>query len=405
MTGALSGIRIIDWGSFHHGIGGSYMLGDLGAEVIHIEDRIKGDMSRGVHSLYGSSTLLPAGRNVLFETTNRNKKSITLDITKEEGRNIVHEMVKKSDVFLTNFRQDAAKKHKLDYETLKKHNPKLIYARASGYGKFGPESELRAFDVVAQARSGMMEQTGEAVGPPSTVTGAVLDQMGATMLAYGIMAALLARERQGIGQELETSLLGSAIHLQAMSVNQACLTGRAFSRHNRKRARNPLANYYQCADEKWIMFSELQSDRFWTDFCNAVGLPEMITDPRFESSKARRESFVECIEILDKHFMTKPRDEWMKLIREKGGGVVCSEVFGLHELPGQPQIMENKYIVEYEHDIFGKSNVIGFPVWFSETPAEIVSRAPQFGEHTEEVLLEGGYSWEDIASFREEEVI
>jgi crotonobetainyl-CoA:carnitine CoA-transferase CaiB-like acyl-CoA transferase len=405
MTGALSGIRALELAVYQNGPAAGYMLGDMGAEVIKIEDRVRGDYGRGTSSLWGISTE-HKGINLFFETPNRNKKSITLDLKKKKGREILYKLVEKSDIFYTNFNNKICQNLGCDYETLRKINSKIIYGRASGYGRKGPESHLRAFDVVAQARSGMMEQTGEAVGPPSTVTGAVIDQMGATMLAYGILAALVARERQGIGQELETSLLGSAIHLQAMSVNQACLTGRAFSRHNRKRARNPLANYYQCADEKWIMFSELQSDRFWTDFCNAVGMPELITDPRFESSKVRRENFVECIEILDRLFKTKPRDEWMKLIREKGGGVVCSEVFSLPELPGQPQVMENEYIVEYDHPIFGKSNLIGFPVWFSETPAKVASRAPQFGEHTEEVLLElGGYSWEDIAAFREEEVI
>jgi CoA:oxalate CoA-transferase len=405
MPGPLSGIRAIELAVYQNGPAAGYMLGDMGADIIKIEDRIKGDYGRGTSSLWGISTE-HKGINLFFETPNRNKKSITLDLKKERGREVLYKLIEKSDIFYTNFSKKICANLGCDYETLSKINSKIIYGRATGYGRVGPEANLRAFDVVAQARSGLMEQTGEANGPPATVTGAILDQLGATMLAYGIMGALIARERMGIGQELETSLLGSAIHLQAMSVNQACLTGRPFSRHNRLRARNPLANYYKCADGKWIMFSELQSDRFWANFCEAVGMPEMVSDPRFATSSARRESFGECISILDRLFMTKPRAEWMKILREKGGGLVCSEVYSLAELPGQPQIMENEYIVEYAHPVFGKSNFIGFPVWFSKTPAKIVSKAPAFGEHTEEILLElGGYTWEQIEALREDEVI
>ena len=405
MPGALSGIRAIELAVYQNGPAAGYMLGDLGAEIIKIEDRIKGDYGRGTSSLWGISTEYK-GINLFFETPNRNKKSMTIDLKKEKGREILYKLIEKADIFYTNFSKKICANLGCDYETLRKVNSKIIYGRTTGYGRVGPEAELRAFDVVAQARSGMMEQTGESVGPPSTVTGAVLDQMGATMLAYGILAALVARERTGIGQELETSLLGSAIHLQAMSVNQACLTGRPFSRHNRLRARNPLANYYQCADDKWIMFAELQSDRFWPKFCEAVGKPDLLTDSRFATSAARRENFAELIPMLDGLFKTRPRDEWIKIIREKGGGLVCSEVFSLNELPGQPQIMENEYIVAYDHPVFGNVNLVGFPVWFSQTPPQIQSKAPAFGEHTEEILINlGGYTWEQIEALKEEEVI
>jgi len=404
MSGALAGIRMLELGVYQNGPAAGYMLGDMGAEVIKIEDRVQGDYGRGTSSLWGLS-VEHKGVNLFYETPNRNKKSITLDLKKEKGREILYRLVEKADVFYTNFGKKTLTKLGCDYETLCKFNSKIIYARTSGYGGRGPEANFRAFDIVAQARSGLMEQTGEAHGPPSTITGAVIDQLGATMLAYGILAALVARERTGIGQEVETSMLGSAIHLQAMSVNQACIIGRPFSRHDRLRARNPLANHYQCADGKWILFSELQSDRFWTDFCNAIGATELATDPRFATSSARRENFVECIEILDRVFKTKSRNEWMEILREKGGGVVCSEVYSLTDLPGQPQVMENDYIVEYDHPVLGKINLIGFPISFSKTPASIVSKAPEFGEHTEEILLELGYAWEDIVTLRNEQVI
>jgi crotonobetainyl-CoA:carnitine CoA-transferase CaiB-like acyl-CoA transferase len=405
MAGPLTGIRVVELAVMLNGPGCGYMLGDLGAEIIKIEDPVQGDISRGVQSLWG----LPVeyqGVNTFFETPNRNKKSIGLDLKKEKGQEVLRRLIKKSDVFITNFSKRVCKKLGCDYETLCKYNPKIIYGGTSGFGSRGPETGLRVFDITAQARSGFMTQVGDKDSPPSIVVGGVIDQLGATMLAYGILAALVARERMGIGQELETSLLGSAIHQQAISVNQVTLQGRSMARHSRLRARNPLSNHYECADEKWIMLAEIQSDKYWHDFCEALGIQEVENDPRFASASARRENFADCINIIDKVFKTKPRDEWINLLREKCKGMACAEVFELSELLNQPQVLENEYIIENDHPILGPVKLVGYPVQFSKTPAKMNRGAPQFKEHTEEILLNiCEYSWEEIEELNREEVV
>lgn len=406
MNGPLQGIRIIEFAGYLSAPSACYMLGDLGAEVIKIEDRIKGDPVRGMSSYFGGSLFLPGGINILFETANRNKKSITLDLKKEKGKKILYELIKQSDVFCTNYSKGVCQKLEVDYESLKKVNPKLIYAIATGYGSQGPESGKRAFDPIAQARSGIMYSIGEPESPPSQINGPVFDQMTGTLLAYGILAALAARDRRGIGQQVEVSLLGSGIHLQAYNVNIATLRGRPLARTSRRTLKNPLANYFQCSDGKWLIFSEAQSDRFWHPFCNALGITHLEKDPRFATAEDRRKNFQEITHLIEEVFKTKPREEWIRIFQEKGEGISFSPILDLSELSSDPQVLENGYISEMEHPTLGKVKVVGIPVAFSETPVRVRRYAPNFGEHTEEVLLNlCGYTWKEIEKLKEEEII
>ena len=406
MTRPLDGIRMLELAAFHNGPGAGYMLGDLGAEVIKIEDTVRGDTSRGTETLWGNTLSLPGGLNTQFETGNRNKKSITLDLKKEQGKEVLYRLVKESDVFYTNYSNRVLTKLGVDYDTLCRYNPKLVYGIATGYGTAGPEAGRRAFDIIAQAQSGMMTIGGEDATPPSQIVGGIVDQTGATMLAYGILAALLCRERTGIGQVVETSLLGTAMHMQAINVNICLLRGRPFSRVNRKRIRNPLANHYKCGDGKWLLLGELESDRFWSSFCDAIGIKDLENDSKFKTNQARRENFEELISILDKIFATKTREEWIQLLKEKGSGIAFSPVYDLSEAVRSPQVLENDYVTPFDHPVLGPIKLVGFPVKFGKTPASITRKPPEFGEHTEEILLEvGGYTWEEIAELKNQEVI
>lgn len=407
MTQLLDGIRVLDWTVFLNGAGAGYMLGELGAEVIHIEKPVTGDSVRGATAMYGTTVVLPGGVNVMFEIPNRNKKSITLDLSKEKGREVLYRLIGKSDVFLTNFHHSIARKLKVDYETVRAHNPKIVYCTASGYGSKGPDAEKRAFDPLAQARSGFMFALGDRdQEEPLQAMGGMMDQLGSTIACLGILAALLGRELHGFGQEISTSLLGSAIHLQVPNITTALLRQREFSRHSRKRSRNPLSNMYRCADGKWIILAEPQSDRFWSSFCGAMGIQHIENDPKFADAKARSDNCEELNAMLDEVFATRPREEWVRRLTEKGGGLAFDIINKAGDLANDPQVIANDYIVDYNHEILGPIKLPGFPVQFSETPARIKSRAPEFGEHTEEVLIEvGGYSWEEIAQLREEEII
>jgi crotonobetainyl-CoA:carnitine CoA-transferase CaiB-like acyl-CoA transferase len=382
------------------------MLGDLGAEVIKIEDRVKGDPSRGMSSLFGSAMSLPGDLNIMFETANRTKKSLTLDLKKEKGKELLYKLIESCDVFCTNYSLSAIEKLSIDYETLAKHNPKLIYGIATGYGLLGPESRKRAFDTVAQARSGIMYAVGEPDSPPSQVAGPIFDQMTGTLLAYGILAALIARDRKGVGQKVDVSLLGSGIHLQAYNVNTVLLRDRPIPRPSRRNQRNALANHYECADGKWLLFAEAQSDKYWNDFCTSISMEELKNDKRFKNAAFRNDNRRELIEIIEKVFKSKRRDEWIKILEEKGGGIAFSSVLDPSELKDDPQVMSNEYIKKMNHRILGETEFIGCPLRFSETTVELDPSAPGFGENTEEILMNVcDFTWEDIEKLKDDKVI
>ncbi len=406
MPGPLTGIRAINWSQFTPSSAG-YFLGDLGADVIKIEHPVQGDAYRGMGAMYGEAMSFAGGRHAGFEAANRNQRSITLDLGRDAGREVLYKLVERSDVFFTNYTDRVARKLRADYETLRAKNPRLIYAVSSTYGPSGPWAERRGFDQTAQARSGLMLAMGERdfPEPVQTVSG-VCDQMGATMLVQGILAALYARERQGAGQRIDVSLLGSAIHLQAMGVSVTSFRGKSWARHSRRKTRNPLTNHYRCADGKWVLFSEIQADRFWPEFCRALSLEHLEHDERFATAMGgRREHAEELIDILDETMATRPRDEWLRIFEEQRVPFAYSPVHDYDDVLNDPQVLENEYVVEFDHPAAGRVKEMGYPIRFSETPARIQHEAPEFGQHTEEVLTELGYSWEDITRLREQHAV
>jgi crotonobetainyl-CoA:carnitine CoA-transferase CaiB-like acyl-CoA transferase len=400
MDAPLKGIRVIDWTIWQQGPVATTMLADMGAEVIRIEERDKGDPGRGVFAIGGAA----ATHNFYFEANNRHKQSFTLDLTKPEAREIVYRLVAKSDVFVQNFRKGVAARLGLSYRDLSAHNPKLVYASASGYGPEGPDSGEPSFDYLAQARSGIMNTGPADIKDPIYLTGGIADQMGAIMLAYGVTMALVARERYGVGQEVNASHLGSMIALQGLNVSSRTFLGHEFQRNAREEAFNPLWNHYKCGDGKWICFGMIQ-DRYWKDFCVALGIQELIEDPRFNQMKARGKNRRELIAILDQVLVTKTRDEWMYILKH-GGDFIYTVVNSIDDLPSDPQVLANGYVVDYDHPELGKKQLVGVPVILSKTPGDARGRAPELGENTELILTELlGYSWEDVAKLREQGVI
>ncbi|MEE8471970.1 MAG: CoA transferase [Dehalococcoidia bacterium] len=401
----LEGIRVLDWTIFQQGPVATAMLGDMGADVIKIEDRVEGDPARGMMKVIGAIISQEVtGRNAYYENNNRNKRCITLDLKKDRGREIVYRLAEKSDVFVQNFRQGVAGRLGLDYETLSGYNPKLIYASATGWGPEGPDSGEPSADYTGIARSGFMSLAGEPDMPPQMVQGGIGDQTGAIMTAYGVVSALLARERFGIGQEVNASILGGLVFLQGVPMACALMAGVTRFRTRRAGAGNPLWNHYACRDGKWIALSHLQPDKFWPNVCRATGLEHLEHDPRFADLKSREDNREELIVLLDGVFASKDRPEWIALFKEHG--VMYAPVNEFYELADDPQVRANNYIVDFDHPVMGKTSVVGFPVTFSKTPMSIRREAPEFGQHTEEVLQEVlGYSWDDIARLRDEEVI
>jgi crotonobetainyl-CoA:carnitine CoA-transferase CaiB-like acyl-CoA transferase len=380
------------------------MLGDMGADVIKIEERGSGDPGRGLGAVGGQDTTNKP--NWYFEANNRNKRSISLDLKQPQAVEVVHALAARADVFVQNFRKGVAERIGIDYETLRAINPKLIYASATGYGKEGPESADPSFDYLGLARSGIMNAAGEPDMPPLAVAGGVADQMGAIMLAYGVMTALVARERHGIGQEVNASHLGSMTYLQGLSVSMKLMAGMPIPRTFRSRAYNPLWNHYRCADDQWLALSMLQPDRYWADITRILGRPELASDPRFDDMTHRSQNTEACIAILDEIFAARPREEWIQRMREDGADLIFSIVNSVDDLPTDPQVLANDYVVEVEHPQHGPTPMVGLPVALSETPGSIRAVAPELGAHTEEILLDVlGWDWDRISELREKNVI
>ncbi len=404
MSGPLEGIRVLDWTQWQMGTVATSFLADYGAEVIHIENRVTGDAGRAINSAFW---VLGEERNAYFETNNRGKKSLAIDLAKEEGREVIYRLVAKSDVFAHNFRQGVPEKLKLDYETLSRINPALVYAAASGYGPEGPEAAEPAFDFVGLARSGITSAVATVDGDPNLPGGGLADQMGGVMTSYGILMALLARERKGVGQLVDVSHLGSMITLQGLSIGliNYLQPPPGGTKLTRKQAANPLWNYYPCAGGRWIVFGNLQPDRNWPVFCRALGIANLEHDPKYETATVRAANCEELIAILDEIFITKTVEEWMKILKDTGD-IICTPLQTIRDLPNDPQVIANDYIIDVQHEALGEVKVRGLPVALSKTPGAVNPVAPEFGQHTEEVLIDvAGYTWEEIAELRDKEVI
>jgi crotonobetainyl-CoA:carnitine CoA-transferase CaiB-like acyl-CoA transferase len=313
-------------------------------------------------------------------------------------------LVKKADVFVHNYRPGISKKLLMDYETLKSYNPKLIYAEASGFGEKGPDAGAGVLDMVGLARSGistLLEHDGDPCLPHY---GGLGDQIGAIMTAYGVLAALVARERFGMGQKVNTSLLMSVMMLEGLMVGREFYSKNPTVQQNRKSAKNVLWNYYKCKDGKWMVLAMLQSQRYWPAVCQALGISHLVNDARFKDASERQANARELIALFDDAFARKTSVEWSDIF--KNIDIIAAPVQGFADLASDPQVIANEYIVDYKHEDFGPIKVIGVPVALSETPGKVIAEAPQFGQHTEEVLIElGGYTWEEIAKLREKEAI
>jgi crotonobetainyl-CoA:carnitine CoA-transferase CaiB-like acyl-CoA transferase len=404
MKKILEGIRVIDWTVMHAGPLGTLMLGDLGAEVIKIEDTVRGDIPRGVVRICGVPVKTESGRNAYFELLNRNKKGITLDLNQKEGREIVYKLIEKSDVFVHNRPERELEKRELDYETLSRYNPKLIYFSMPGFGTEGPMKDVLAYDLSGQAISGMMYTMGPSFMPPLYMQGGPVDQTAGTLEAYGIISALLARERFGIGQKVVGSSLTSAIWLQGVNVSSKLMNGVSLPRIWRETEENPLWNYYLCKDNKWIILVNIQPDRFWKQTCEALERPELITDPKFDTWQKRRENCQDLIKVLDAIFINKSRDEWVEKLTKAGS--MCAPILTIDEMVDHPQVIADKDIIKWDHPDWGETRYVAHPVKFSKTPAQITKPAPMFGEHTEEILTEMlGMTWDEVTKLKEKKVI
>lgn len=403
MPGPLAGVRVVEITMFQQGPAAGTRLGDMGADVIKVEP-LTADPARGFMRVIGAMVGLK-GRNYYFESHNRNKRGMALDLRSEKGKEIFLQLIDRTDVFLTNMSLEAPKRLGIGPEVLLARNPRLIYAHTSGWGRKGPDANELSFDYTGLGRCGMMMSCGgaEQGDEPVNLLPGLADELGGMVCAWAVCAALYAREKMGKGQLVDTSLMGALIDLQRLVLNAPCILGQEFPRVSREAAGNPLYNHYRAKDGKWFILAHLQPDRYWPNVCRALGREDLIDDPRFNSIEARSENGRELVQIMDEIFATKTRDEWFEIFKREG--LIYTPIQTLTEVTNDPQAIANRYIIEYDHPVFGRTKMCGFPWDFSESPCEVRREPPEFGQHTEEILLELGYTWEDIAKLKEEKVI
>lgn len=395
----LEGIRILEYATFHAGPGAGGILGDLGAEVVKVEAPT-GDPMRSWAEMGGIEFSTPDGQGLLFQFSNRNKKSICLDIKKDEGREIFHRLIKGSDIFIVNLRKSTKARLGLDYQTLSKINPRIIHVNISGFGPEGFLDDHGAFDPMGQARSGMMFITGGQ--EPKILHLAILDQAVSIMASQAIMTALFYRERRSVGQEVHVSLYSTALWVQYANLMMAGCIAVEPIRDGRAHF-SPLRNTFCCGDGQWIMGTHHPEERYWAALFKATGQEDLMKDPRFSDEEGRRKNREALVALFDKVFESKPRDEWLRILREHG--LMFGPVQRISDVLRDPQALENEYVVDFTHPTLGSVQIPGYPVHFSSFRPETRSSAPELGEHTRSIMLEMGYRDEDIQRLMDEDVI
>ena len=401
IDGPMKGLKVLDWTMYQFGPVAASMLGDMGADVIKIEAP-DGDIGRAVARMSSRPIALAGDRNAYFETCNRNKRGIAINLKTQEGRDIVYKLVEEADVFIENYRKGIPERLGMGYDTLRKINPRLIYGSGSGYGPVGPDSAKPSLDGCGQARSGLMvAATGPSQTEPSYVSGAVSDQMGGIILCLGVVSALHARDQTGVGQRVDVSHLSSTMWLQGLAVSMQMLSGYHYGPMDRKNPMNPLVNAYECADGRWIQFMSAQFQRYWPDFATALGLEDLIDDPRVGTIRGMAAGSPELTAVIAERFKTKPVDEWIEILNGYED-LIFAKVQTIEELEHDPQVVANNYITGFHHPVIGDVKMCNFPVTFSQTPAGVWKEAPELGQDTEAILIdELGYDWDDIGKLQE----
>jgi len=380
----LSGIKVIELAQHLAGPGTGMYLADQGADVIKVEP------------VAGTSRQAGSGRRSPSQLVlNRNKRAITLDIRKPEGHEVLLRLVRDADVLIHNFRVGVAERRGIGYDELSKLNPRLIYASITAFGSRGPWAEKGGYDRLTQGLSGIMYRHGQD-GIPLSAGVWVSDCSVPMLMAYGIMLALWVREKTGVGQKVETSLLQAALAMQTTNlvrvgeeVADPVDAGDAYG-------------IFRCGDDQYLNVCALQPDQF-RRFCQAIGLPDMGADPRFFDPVHRAAFRVEAYPIIDGALATRPLTEWVDIL--DAADVPCAPILARSAVFDQPQIRANEMITTIEHPWAGSVSMVDVPVHLSSSPGSIRTPAPELGQHTQEVLTSFGYSAEVIEKLREAAVI
>ena len=383
----LKGYRVLDLSRILAGPYCTMILGDQGAEVIKVERPGIGDDTR----TWGPP--FAGGESAYYLCCNRNKKSIVIDLKKREGLELVRELAGVSDVFVENFTPGLTKRFGLDYETLRKLNPRLVYVSITAYGQDGPYCDRPGYDMVLSAVGGLMWITGEREGNPCKVGVAITDVLTGVYASGAITSALLWRERSGRGQYLDISLLDVQVSGLANIASNYLVAGREAMRWGT--AHESIIPYQVFRTKDRPIAIAVANQKLWVNFCKLIGKEDWLDDPRFESNPMRVENREVLLPLVDELFAQKTCDEWMELL--VGAAIPCGPVNNLQHLFADPQVRHRDMIAEVPHPTIGTLRLTGIPIKFSETPGTIRLHPPLLGEHTDEVLADNlGYSADQI---------
>ena len=396
MPGPIQGVKVLELAQIMAGPTCGLMLADLGAEVIKIEKIPGGDDTR---------RFLPPdinGESAAFMMMNRNKKGLALNLKEQEGINIFKKMVEQSDVVIENFRKGTLEKLGIGYEHLKKINPKIILCEISGYGRTGPYADKGGFDLVAQGMSGLMSITGESSDKPPMKVGAPLTDITAGILgATGVLAALINRDKTGKGQRVDTSLYEAGI---VHTYWQSAIAGATGKSPGPLGSAHPLTAPYQAFKTKdnWITIGASNQNN-WMNLLNAIERVDLQEDDRFKDNNSRMKNLEALAPILQEELLKKTSNEWIKIFDEKG--LPCGPINSITEMHNDPHTLDRKMVIEVDNKKAGKSKAIGMPIKFSDTNANTEIGAPNFGQHTDEILIQFGYSADQIKDYKDKGIV
>ena len=374
--GPLDGIRVLDLTRVLAGPYCTMFLGDLGAEVVKVEQPGVGDDTRG----WGPP--FTGGESAYFLCVNRNKKSVTVDLKSKEGVALLWRLAERADVLIENFRPGTMERLGLGEKDLRAAHPRLIYASLSGFGADGPMSDAPGYDLIVQAWGGLMSITGPPDGEPSKVGVAIIDLVAGLMLGKSIAAALFAREKLGVGQKIDTSLLEAEVACLINVGSNYLVEGSIPRRWGN--AHPSIVPYQSFKTADGYLVIGVASEGIWRRFCQAIGRAEWADDSRFEKNSTRVENRSLLIGLLAEIFLGHSTDEWLKLLNS--AEVPCAPVQTVDQVFKAPQVLHREMLVQVEHPTAGTVPMAGIPVKFSATPASVRLPPPLLGQHNEEVL-------------------
>jgi crotonobetainyl-CoA:carnitine CoA-transferase CaiB-like acyl-CoA transferase len=377
------------------------VLAEFGADVIKVERPVGGDIQRGL-SVAGASPVIDGVALQMEQTNFGGKRSIGVDVRSAEGRALILKLAAQADVFLTSLLPKTRDKVGLDYASVKAVNPGIVYASGMGYGSEGPDADQGGYDMTAYwCRSGVGYALTEADAPTTAkMRPAMGDKLGSMNLVAGIASALFRRERTGRGAEVEVSLMGTAM----WQISSDIVYSKALQRENSReaRGRNPLVDYYETADRRWIVLALLESDRWWPRFAELAGLEECLADPRFADHHSRTEHHEECREIVAAAFRSRPYAEWVQ--RLTGFGGPWAPLQSPREIADDPQAVANGYMSDLTAGNGATIRMVPAPITIDGGHGRL-DPCPEAGANTEEILLEFGTDWEEIIRLKDAGVI